>query len=226
MLLLRWIGTTLRRQARVGFAGLLFALLLWAGGGGSAASVLAQSQASLPVRLPGHVLSVLSQATKLTPASAPHGAAAVQAATPQASQPLTLTVVLNRRDEVGFQKYLADVENPMSPNHLHFLTQAQLTKRFGPSQQAYTAVLSYFQQQGFSLEQGSANRLTLTLKATRAQTEQALAVHIDDYQLGTRTFYANGQDPAVPASIAPDIQAISGMSNLARPRQPLPSNDT
>ena len=47
---------------------------------------------------------------------------------------------------------------------------------------------------------------------------ESLRLQIGDYQLGSRTFFANDQDPAVPASIAKNIQAVAGLSNLAQPQ--------
>ncbi len=168
----------------------------------------AQTPSDAPVRLPGHTLSALPKATKV--------ARAAHAAT--ADPPLTLTVVLNRADEAGFQRFLADVEDPKSANHGKFSSQAEITRRFGPSQQAYDATLAYLQQQGFTLVEGSTNRLTLTVTGARAQAEQAFAIQIGDYQLGSRSFFANDQDPAVPGNIAKNIQAVAGLSNLAQPQ--------
>jgi hypothetical protein len=58
------------------------------------------------VELAGHLLPGLD-------ASAPKSAAAESA-------PLTLTVVLRRSDEAGFERYLADVYDPASPEFRHF----------------------------------------------------------------------------------------------------------
>jgi hypothetical protein len=210
------IGRFVRRYARFGLALALIALAIIAGASHSGSVVLAADQAGTAVRLPGHVLPALAQASRV---------AATSRAANAESQPLTLTVVLNRRDEQGFQRYLADVENPSSPNHLKFLSQAELTRRFGPSQQSYDAVLAWLKSQGFSLSQGSANRLTLTVKGTRAQAEQSFQVNIGDYSLKDRSFYATDQDPAVPANLAPAIQDITGLNDLAQPQPPNPGTE-
>jgi kumamolisin len=57
-------------------------------------------------------------------------------------------VVLRRTDQQGFERCLAAVENPRSPLYRHFLTQRQLAARFGPSRQAYGAVLGWLRSQG------------------------------------------------------------------------------
>src|SRR5262245_33080217 len=117
---------------------------------GLLASCLPQSRiAAIPepvVRLPGHVLPALAQATKLDPATA---------SPLDPDEQLTLTLTLNRADPLGFQRFLEGVQNPTSPSYHRYLTQQQLSGRFGPTQQAYDAVLGYVQGKGLSLVEGS-----------------------------------------------------------------------
>jgi subtilase family serine protease len=164
-------------------------------------------------QLPGHVLGVLGQATPVT--------LTPRAAAEAASQAMTLTLVLNLTDRAGFDAYTRAVYDPQSPTFQQFLSQADITRRFGPSQQAYDAVLAYLTQNGFTLVDGSANRLTITVQGTREQAERAFHAQIRDYELNGRRFYANSVDPAVPTALAPLIQAIVGLDNLARPRPAL-----
>ena len=134
------------------------------------------------------------------------------------SQSLTLTVTLNRNNQTGFERYLAGVEDKASPTYRHFLTQSRLTALYGPSQSSYDSVLSWFRTQGFDLVQGSANHLTLTLKGSRSQADNALAANIRDFAVGGTHLYANTSDPEVPSTLAPMIASISGLSDLARPQ--------
>lgn len=161
------------------------------------------------VRLPGHVLDALERAA---PVAASPGAEA---------EPLTLTVTLKRADQAGFERYLHDVYDPHSPRFRHFLKQSQITARFGPTKKAYDEARAYLEQTGFTLVQGSANRLTLTVRGKRPQAERAFSFAIRDYQLGSRGFYANDRDPLVPANISRDIQAIAGLTNAGAPAAPL-----
>jgi hypothetical protein len=134
---------------------------------------------------------------------------------------ITLTVILNRADQAGFVHYLDDVYDPHSPNFRHFLSQAEIARRFGPTANTYDAVLRYLLQNGFILAQGSPNRLTLTVRGTRADAERAFHVRLIDYSLDGRTFYAPTTDPALPAAIAEAVKAVSGLSSLARPASPI-----
>jgi pro-kumamolisin-like protein len=165
----------------------------------------AQAQEKL-VPLPGHVLKILARAKEVVPA------ANVEA------QSMVVTLVLHHTDEEAFKQLAEDVNNPSSPSYRHFLSQQQIAERFGPSQQAYDAVRNYLTGRSLTLVQGSANRLTLSVKGTRAQIESAFHVHIHDYQLGPRTFRANIDEPSLPESIAGFVQSVAGLSTIERPR--------
>jgi subtilase family serine protease len=105
-----------------------FLLMTWCGIG----AAFAQNQASR-VALEGHVLGNLSPAKSV---------ADVPAA-------LTLTLVLRRDDEAGFQRYLHDVYDTQSPLYRKFLSAAQIADRFGPSQASLDQVSAYLSAQRF-----------------------------------------------------------------------------
>ena len=130
---------------------------------------------------------------------------------------LTLTIVLQRSDQAGFEQFLRDVYDPQSPQYRKFATPVELAERYGPTPDAYAQVRSHFEREGFSLVADSANRLTLTLRTSRTNAERALAVRIADYRIGDRIFHANDTDPTLPAEIANKVAAIVGLNGLARP---------
>lgn len=135
-----------------------------------------------------------------------------------ANDPIILTVVLNRADPVGMDTLVRSVQDPRSPSFRRFVPQAELARRYGPSQNVYDTVVTYLQQQGFTVVTGSASRLAVTVQGTREQAERAFNVRIRDYELGGRTFRANANAPAVPATLAPWIHAVAGLSDFARPQ--------
>lgn len=159
--------------------------------------------------LPGHVLPALTRAVP-----APAGGLARDKTVDR----MKLTIVLRRADEAGFAAWLAAVYDPASPEYRHFLTPRELADRFGPTADAYGAVRAYLQAQGLAVIQESDNRLTLGVEGSRADVENALAVHIRRYTLGKRAFDANDGEPSLPAGIAPWVQAVAGLSSLAVPR--------
>ena len=161
------------------------------------------------VRLAGGVPAVLG--------SAPAGLVSSRSTAAQRRQLLPVTLVLNRRDPAGFARFLAAVRDPGAPQYRHFLSQGQLTARFGPSRATYDGVLTWARSRGLRLVRGSGNRLTLTFAATRDQLEGAFAVRLADFRLGGRDVYANTVDPALPASVAPGVESVVGLSNAGDP---------
>src|SRR5580704_13490805 len=159
------------------------------------------------VGLPGHVLPALAKAT-LVP-SKPESDA----------QPITLTIVLKRDDQTGFDRYLLEIYDPHSKYFHHYLSQEQIADRFGPSPRDYFSVLDYLRANGFELVQGSANRLTLTVRGRRIDAERVFGTRIADYRIGNDTFYANQGQPRLPAGLAARVQTITGLTNLARPHR-------
>ncbi len=161
-------------------------------------------------RLPGHVLAELRDPQWLrrhTVASRPTGA--------PAGPPLRLTVVLERDHPRAFARYLRDVYTPGNRRYRHFLTQAQLVERFGPSSADYRQVLDYLRAQGFTLVRGSDNHLTLTVQGSEAAVDAALRITLHRYRVDGATVRAADADPALPTTIAAHVQAIDGLADFA-----------
>src|ERR1700693_3740850 len=91
----------------VSTVGLLVSVMSVCPGGADAAS------ATELVRIPGEVPAALATATRLGEASS-------------RELPLTLTVVLNRADQRGFEAFVRDVKDPRSPLHGRYLGQKEI----------------------------------------------------------------------------------------------------
>ena len=158
------------------------------------------------VRLAGHIAPALAKAEALS------------AAAPTADGLMTLTLTLKRDDPAGFERYLAQVYDARSPQFRHFLTQSELTAKFGPSKRDYSEVRRYLKGQGLNVVQDSKNRLTLTVRGMRSDAQQAFRVAIRDYRLGDTQYFANDSDPALPVALAQKVTGIDGLSSLSAPQ--------
>ncbi len=79
-------------------------------------------------------------------------------------------------------------------------------------------MLRWLRARGFRLIQGSANRLTLSVRAPRAVVARAFRVRIRDYlSRSGRRFYANAANPALPARLAPLVEDVGGLTDLGGP---------
>jgi hypothetical protein len=135
----------------------------------------------------------------------------------QAQRTLTVTVMLKRTDQTGFDQYLRKVYDRSSPLHGHFLGQTHLADRFGPTAIAYGRVASWLTAQGLRVTQRSANRLSLSARGTRAQAERAFDTPIREFAAGKGAVYSNVRAPAVPPSLAGSVAAVMGLSDRGEP---------
>jgi len=134
------------------------------------------------------------------------------------NQVLQLDLVLPLRDPAGLKAFLADVYNPASPNYRQFLTPAEFTARFGPTQADYDTVLRFATTYGFQVVGGSRDGMEVQVKGTVANIEAAFHVNMRTYQHPTedRTFYTPDREPTLDLPF--NLWHISGLDNYSIPR--------
>jgi len=164
----------------------------------------AQQALNEPLTLGGHVPGMLNLARRMADGDDDSG--------------IIVTVVLRREDPIGFSRFLGDLYDPASPKFRKFASAEQLADEFGPSRSTYATLRRYLEQSGLVVIKDSSSRQTITVRGTRADLERAFAVRIVDYEFAGRRFHANVSDPALPPALAAHVEAIAGLSNLARPR--------
>ncbi len=81
-----------------------------------------------------------------------------------ATQIMQLDVVLPLRDQAGLDAFLAELYNPSSLGYRQYLTPAEFTERFGPTQQDYDAVVQYVQNYGLAVVGGSRDGMEVQVK--------------------------------------------------------------
>jgi subtilase family serine protease len=132
-----------------------------------------------------------------------------------AQQTFHLTVALEPQDPNGLTALATAVSTPGTPAFRRYLTVSQFAHRFGASPLQVAAVQSALRAQGLNVGPATANDLTIPVTGTAAQVQNAFAVSLSRVQLPSgRTAYANQQAPALPSSIAPDVQAVLGLDDL------------
>jgi subtilase family serine protease len=133
------------------------------------------------------------------------------------SQKLHLVITLPLRNEGQLDQLLADLYDPSSPSYRHFLTVAQFTEQFGPTQAEYDAAINFARENGLAVEGTSPNRLNLQVSGTSANVEAAFHVNLGLYQHPTenRTFYAPDREPTTNLSFS--LWHISGLDNFSIP---------
>ena len=132
---------------------------------------------------------------------------------------LQLTVTLRPRDPAALAAYAKAVAEPGSRSYHRFLTVAQFARRFGATPAAVAAVRASLRARGLTSGAPAPNDLSIPVRGSAGDVSTAFATTLARLQLrGGRLAYANTSAPALPRAVAPDVQAIIGLSTVTEPR--------
>jgi subtilase family serine protease len=136
-----------------------------------------------------------------------------------ATRSLRLDIVLALRNQSELRDLAQELYDPQSPSFHHFLSVAEFTQRFGPTEEDYAAVVRFLMQNGISVTGTSPNRVVLNVSGTVASIEKAFQVRIGVYQHPSeaRTFYSPDREPS-PTGLYVPLWHISGLDDFSLPR--------
>jgi hypothetical protein len=180
-----------------------------AGGGDGAPCPTVTAPAS-PQVLSGEVAQVTSAC------SADGGAPPLVGPVPPATV-LGLSIGLPIRNQSQLNIYLQNVSDPTSPLYRQYLTPAEYTAMYGPTECDYDAVIAWATAQGLTIVNTYSDRTLVDVSAPVSVLDAALHVTFNDYLRpdGT-TFYAPAQDPSIDLSVT--ILGIDGLDNCSLPQ--------
>ncbi|RSM44931.1 serine protease [Amycolatopsis balhimycina DSM 5908] len=134
---------------------------------------------------------------------------------------LTARVFL-KGDANGLAGYARAISDPADPRYGHFLTPAQTRGRFGPTQQRIDAVTTWLRGTGLSID--LAGSRGVVVHGTVAQAASAFGTRFANYTSGERQFRAAVDPITVPAAVAADVLAVTGLTAGDKPTKP-PADD-
>ena len=136
-------------------------------------------------------------------------------------QQLNFSIVLPLRNQAELISLLKRLYDPSSSDYRHFLSVAQFTEQFAPTEEDYQAVVSFARSNGFNITGKPANRLLVPLSGTVAQINNAFNLSMNFYQHPTedRTFFSPDREPSLNLSVP--VAHISGLNNYSIPRSML-----
>ena len=164
-----------------------------------------RAQAAQGQQLKGHVPEVIRRMNLQSTGELP------------ATNRLDLAIGLPLRNGAELTNFLRQLYDPASPNYRKYLTPEQFTERFGPSQEDYDKLKSFFTANGLKVSGTHPNRTLLDVNLSVADIKKFLHVNILVYQHPTeaRTFYAPDQEPSIDLDLP--ILHVNGLDNYAVP---------
>jgi subtilase family serine protease len=147
--------------------------------------------------------------------------AAAQTATrvgfPPAEQIMHLVVSLPLRNSNQLDALLNAIYDPASPQYRRFLSVAEFTDRFGPSEADYEKAVAFFEQRGFVAGPRAANRYLMALDGKVSDVERVFHVTMGLYKHPTedRNFLSPDRSPTFDLDTS--LQEVLGLDDFVLP---------
>ena len=133
-----------------------------------------------------------------------------------ASDPITIGLVLQTRNAEDQLKLLKALYDPHSSSYHHWLNTGQFDALYSASSDQVAAATDFLTAAGLHLNAGASNNRILVADGTASQVEQAFHTTINDYRLGSgKVYYANSSSVQLPAHLQGIVADVLGLSDVA-----------
>jgi uncharacterized protein (TIGR03437 family) len=137
---------------------------------------------------------------------------------------------LQLQPAAGLDEFLADQQNPRSPNYHRWLTPEQFGERFGLSVNDLARIQTWLRAEGFQIHDVARGRHWITFSGTAGQAGRAFHTEIHRYLVDGKTHFANSTEASVPAALAGVVAGIRGLDDFRLESQakllPVPGYNT
>jgi subtilase family serine protease len=124
---------------------------------------------------------------------------------------MTMVLARSPEQESAFENFLANQQNPASPDYHHWLTPAQVGERFGLSEQDIATLTGWLQSQGLHVNWVSPSRVFIGFGGAAADMGRAFQTEMHSYKVDGVERISASSDPMIPEALLPAIKAIQGL---------------
>src|ERR1017187_2912537 len=131
--------------------------------------------------------------------------------------PMTdLILVLSRSAEqqAAFDKFVAGLYDPNSPDFHQWLTPEQVGENFGPSQTDIATITNWLTGHGFSVDQVTKDRMSIRFSGKASQVESAFHTEMHNLSVKGEAHIANMSDPQIPTALASAVVGVKALHNF------------
>src|SRR5579862_8474304 len=134
-----------------------------------------------------------------------------------ASLPMqNMLLVLKRSpaQDAALKSFMAEQQDPSSPEFHHWLTPTQFGETYGPAQQDIDTITKWLGSHGFQVNEVSAGRTTITFSGNAGQVQGAFHTAIHQYVVNGTNHWANSTDPSIPTALVPVVAGVRSLHNF------------
>jgi subtilase family serine protease len=127
---------------------------------------------------------------------------------------IEVTVWLKPRNKAGFDRLVASLYDPASPNYRRWITPVKFAADYAPSAADAASVSQFLRSSGLSVLSTGPHNMYVRAQGTVAKVNSAFQVELHDFQFKGQTLYANTSEPIVAGAAGKLISAVYGLHNL------------
>jgi len=127
-----------------------------------------------------------------------------------------MLLLLQRSDsqEASLRQLMDAQQTKGSGDYHNWLTPEQFGKQYGPADADVQAVTDWLTRQGFQVANVAAGRTVIEFSGNVAQVRNAFHTEIHKYAVKGEEHFANTNDPAIPAALAPVVKGVVALHNF------------
>jgi subtilase family serine protease len=134
----------------------------------------------------------------------------------QILNPMTLVLARSPEQESAFETFLADQQNPASPEYHHWLTPAEVGERFGLAEQDISTLSGWLQSQGLRVNWVSPSKVFIGFSGTTANLSRAFQTEFHAYKVNGVERVSVSSDPMIPEALLTAIKAVHGLYTVEK----------
>ncbi len=119
--------------------------------------------------------------------------------------------------EQALDKYIAELEDPKSPNYHHWLTAQEMRQRYGLAAQDLDTITDWLKSHGFTINWVYANGMVIDFSGNAGEVHEAFHTEIHHLDVNGTVHFANMSDPQIPAALAPAVVGVVSLNDF-KPR--------
>ena len=139
---------------------------------------------------------------------------------------VTLALQPTAAQQAELTTFLANQQDPSSPQFHQWLTPEQYADRFGLPQVKIDQITAWLASQNLQVDSVGRGHTTIAFSGNVRNVEAAFQTEIHNYVVNGETHFANASEPSVPSSIAGFVLAVHGLDDFRMKPRTLQPHDT
>ena len=116
--------------------------------------------------------------------------------------------------EQALEQFIAEQQDPNSPNFHKWLTAAEFGQRFGSAESDIRTVTGWLEAQGFKVNSVYPSGMVIDFSGNAGQVRNAFHTSIHNLSVNGAHHIANISDPQIPAALAPVVAGVVSMHDF------------